>query len=86
MTENEGALLKRIIDVITWRKNNAEAHHYDAEAYALQLVLDDVHDILHAYISDEYKVRMEQDIAEDLDEDSNQDEMEWLAQQDDDEN
>jgi len=97
MTENECTLLKAIIDVITLRRNNAEmkeltasntdeAHLYGAEAWTLTQVLRDIHDILHTSIADEYKERMEKDIAEDDDDEYDQDHLEWLSQQDDDEN
>jgi hypothetical protein len=74
MTENEIITLKTIIDVITQRRNNAEmnelqaghideAHRYGAEAWTLTQVLNDIHDILHSSIADEYQERMEKDIA-----------------------
>ena len=66
--------------------NTDEAHLYGAEAWTLTQVLRDIHDILHTSIADEYKERMEKDIAEDDDDEYDQDHLEWLSQQDDDEN
>jgi hypothetical protein len=74
MTEGEITILKKIIDVITLRRNNAEmkeltashtdeAHLYGAEAWTLTQVLNDIHAILHNSIADEYQERMEKDIA-----------------------
>jgi hypothetical protein len=74
MTEGEITILKKIIDVITLRRNSAEmkeltashtdeAHLYGAEAWTLTQVLNDIHDILHNSIADEYQERMEKDIA-----------------------
>lgn len=80
--------LKSIIEQITKRRNSAEmkemmatntdeAHLYGAEAWTLTQVLRDIEDIL--YIYNEHRKELDDD-------NSNQDEMEWLAQQDDDEN
>jgi hypothetical protein len=43
--------------------NSDDALAYSSAAWALQKILDVVHEILHGVIADEYQERMEKDIA-----------------------
>jgi hypothetical protein len=43
--------------------HDADAHAYGSAAWALQKILNVVHEILHEVVADEYQQAMEKDIA-----------------------
>jgi len=97
MTEDEIKRWKTLINVINqdiayYEKEEMMADH-DADAYSmgqsahvLNGVLKKIHNIIMINLYDMEEERMEKAIAEDDDDHDNQDELEWLSQQDDDEN